>query len=251
MSTPVISIVSPVYQSADNVAVLVQRIHAALAPLGKGFEVILVEDGSTDNSWEMISVVAVTDTVVHGLRLARNYGQHTAIRAGLAHAKGELIVVMDCDLQDPPEDIPRLINALTADMDAVFAERMKTYNTAFQRTLTHGFYRCLSFISRVPMDGAVANFGVYSAHVVRYMLQDTSAFFFLPLAARKYAKHTTTIPVAHAQRHAGVSGYSLLKAAGLAWRVIIAQSFFANLLIRSNRHYQIREVTTQAYDTLQ
>ena len=103
-----ISIVSPVYKGEKFVFTLVERIHQSVGDLCDKFEIILVEDGSPDHSWEKIEQLCSEFEYVKGIRLSRNFGQHYAITAGLEHTSGRWVVVMDCDLQDLPEEIPNL-----------------------------------------------------------------------------------------------------------------------------------------------
>lgn len=245
-STPQLSVVSPVYQSADNLSVLVSRILDALAPTRKTCEILLVDDGSTDSGWEVICALAQTHPQVKGLRLDKNYGQHTAIRAGLMHARGAWIAVMDCDLQDPPEALPVFLDALREDVDAVFTRRIKQYDTAWQRSLSHFFYRLLSRLTQIPMDGSTANFGLYRQSVIRAMLAETSEkYFFFPLSARRHTHHPVQVSVEHARRHAGNSTYDLRRAGALALRILISQSFLHYFYGSRNANFQVIEETEE------
>src|SRR5262245_56428943 len=107
-SRPLLSVVTPVYRAEAIVPELVHRICRAVEPMTSDFEVVLVEDGSPDASWNAIAAECRTDPRVKGVRLSRNFGQHAAITAALAHARGDYVVVMDCDLQDDPAFIPAL-----------------------------------------------------------------------------------------------------------------------------------------------
>ena len=107
-ASPVISIVSPVYKAEKIIPLLVERIENAVSKITADYEIILVEDGSPDLSWSAVEHIAKANTRVKGIKLSRNFGQHPAIMAGLSKAKGEWIVVMDCDLQDQPEEIQKL-----------------------------------------------------------------------------------------------------------------------------------------------
>lgn len=104
MSKPLFSIVSPVYRAEQIVPELVRRIRAAVETITQDYEIILVEDGSPDNSWQAIAAESKKEARVKGIQLSRNFGQHYAITAGLDHTNGEWVVVMDCDLQDQPEE---------------------------------------------------------------------------------------------------------------------------------------------------
>jgi len=129
-----VSVVVPCYKSRETLQVLVERIHGALDPLGIDYEVVLVVDGSPDDTWEITRRLA-THERVRGLNLMRNYGQHNAILAGILNAENDLIVTMDDDLQHPPEAIPQLIRALTDDLDLVYG---------VAKLEEHGFWRSLA-----------------------------------------------------------------------------------------------------------
>ena len=127
-----ISIVSPVYKAEKIVSELVRQLHENLSKITDNYEIILVNDCSPDNSWEAIIVECSKDQRVKGLDLSRNFGQHYAITAGLTYAKGDWVVVMDCDLQDRPEEIPNLYNKAQESWDIVFAQRTKRKDNFFK-----------------------------------------------------------------------------------------------------------------------
>ena len=114
---PYLSIVRPVYQAEEIVDELVKRIVTVVAKITDEFEIILVEDGSQDQSWERIKTNCEVDARIKGIKLSRNFGQHYAISAGLEQSAGDYVVVMDCDLQDNPEYIPSLIEKSLAGFD--------------------------------------------------------------------------------------------------------------------------------------
>ena len=129
--TTKISVISPEYKGAAMVSELVRRIKESVTPISEDFEIILVNDASPDNTWTEIEKVCKEDIRVKGINLSRNFGQHYAISAGLQHAKGEWIIVMDCDLQDRPEEIPNLYNKALEGYDIVYAQasRWKMFTT--------------------------------------------------------------------------------------------------------------------------
>src|SRR5579864_1288363 len=128
-----LSVVVPVYRCDECLRALRDRITAALTPLAIEWELVLIDDGSPDRAWLTIRTLAEEDKRVRGLRLARNFGQHAAITAGLAEATGRRIVVMDCDLQDPPEDIPRLLERADNGYEIVLARRVERRHSHFRR----------------------------------------------------------------------------------------------------------------------
>src|SRR5690606_21312335 len=161
-----LSVVSPVFGCIGCLEELVERISATLADKVAALEIILVDDGSPDGAWERIVELSRLNPCVRGVRLSRNFGQHYAIAAGIEHARGDFVVVMDCDLQDPPEDIPALLERAELGYDAVFARRMARRDGPFKRFASWAFHRLLSYLTDVAHDHSTANFGVFSRKVI-------------------------------------------------------------------------------------
>ena len=134
---PAISVVVPVYGCQSCLDHLHERLTLTLEDLVPSHEIVLVNDRSPDGSWREIARLAECDEHVRGVRLSRNFGQHAAITAGLAHARAPWVVVMDCDLQDPPEDIPRLYNKALEGYDVVFGRRSHKPTSPLRRLLEH------------------------------------------------------------------------------------------------------------------
>jgi len=187
-------------------------------------ELILVDDGSPDRSWDRIAELANLYPEVRGLCLSRNFGQHYAIAAGIEHARGEIVAVMDCDLQDPPEELPRLVAALRAGNDVVFAQRSERQDSFFKRVGSYAFFRLLSYLTDVRQDHSTANFGVFTRKVidtVNLMPESDRCF---PLMVKWTGFRTTHVEVRHAERAAGQSGYSLGKLLRLALNIVLSYS---------------------------
>lgn len=219
-----ISIVSPEYKGERMVDALVSRIKASLAPITEDFEIILVNDASPDNTWEEIRRQCAADKRVKGINLSRNFGENYAITAGLTYAKGDYVIVMDCDLQNRPEDIPLLYAKAQEGYDIVYARRMQKRFGFFKRLSSRLYHSVLQWLSGVTQDSAVAEFGIYSAKVIREYNK-------LPEAARSFANlitslgfRSTSIPVTHAERMEGGSSYSFTKLLKIASDVIISNS---------------------------
>jgi undecaprenyl-phosphate 4-deoxy-4-formamido-L-arabinose transferase len=150
-----ISIVVPCYRSAETLPTLAARVESVMSDLGDDFELILVVDGSPDNTWDVAQGLAATNSWVHAIHLARNYGQHSAVIAGIRSARHDVIVTMDDDLQHPPEEIPKLLAALTDDTDLVYGVSVKE---------EHGFAR--SFASRLIKAALSGPLGVQNARML-------------------------------------------------------------------------------------
>lgn len=208
---PLISVVSPEYKGARMVEELVSRIKASVSSITEDFEIILVNDGSPDDSWEEISKACAADPRVKGLNLSRNFGQHYAISAGLAYAKGDWVVVMDCDLQDRPEEIPNLYAKALEGWDIVQARRLHKKFGWWKRATSSLYHSVYDWLSGQKTDSAVGNYGIYRESVIREfnrMPEYTRSFGTL----LRYLGFTkTTIDVEHSERAEGSSSYSLAK----------------------------------------
>lgn len=224
MPNPVLSVVSPVYGCAGCLEALCERIVAAVAPSGIDFEIVLVCDASPDDAWARIVEIGARDPRVRGLRLSRNFGQHPAITAGLAHARGDWVVVMDCDLQDPPEAIPALRAAVRPGLDAVVVQRKARKDGPLKRGFSRAFYATLSWLTGDRHDPETANFGIYSRRLVDAVLGMPESGRFFPLLVRWTGLPRTTIAIEHADRASGRSGYSLRGLLRLALEVILSHS---------------------------
>lgn len=219
-----ISIVSPVYKSEDKVEELVAQIKQFVAPITDDFEIILVNDGSPDNSWIKIFQETEKDSRIKGINLSRNFGQHNAITAGLNYAKGDWVVVMDCDLQDRPDEIINLYNKAQEGWDIVNARRMNRQDKLLKRLSSKLFHWIYGFLSGINSDKSIANFGIYHSKVItEYNKMNEIARSFQSLIQYIGFK-SCTINVKHAERSEGSSSYTLSKLFHLAGDVIISNS---------------------------
>lgn len=219
---PEISVVIPVFQAAGCVSLLIERLHTTLAQLTPTYEIILVDDGSSDDSWR--EILKHTGKTVIGIKLSRNFGQHYAITAGLDASRGNWVVVMDCDLQDPPEIIADLYAKAKQGNKIVFA-RKKTEKTSYLDRLTSKlFYRSLGLISKIEIDEGLTNFSIASRQVVNTIcsMRERMRFYggMIFWAGYSYA----VIDYDRAERASGESTYTLVKRLRLAVRNLFAYS---------------------------
>lgn len=221
---PHISIVSPEYKGAKMVQELVDRIATSVSTITEDWEIILVNDASPDDTWSEIEKVCAKDKRVKGLNLSRNFGQHYAITAGLNYAKGDWVVVMDCDLQDRPEEIPNLHKKAQEGYDIVYARRVHK-QFGFWKKLSSSFYHAVfNWLSGVQSDSSVANFGIYKAQVIaEYIKLPEKARAFQPLLNCLGFK-ISTFDVQHADRGEGTSSYNLHRLIKLSADIILANS---------------------------
>lgn len=193
-------------------------------PLTGSFELILVDDCSPDDAWQGIRALATADERVRGLRLARNFGQHYAISAGLEISRGQWVVVMDCDLQDRPEEIPALLEKASQGFEVVQARRLKRQDSYAKRLLSRGFYWLLSWLTGTAHDPMVANFGVYHRKVIDQVCSMKEHIRYFPTMIRWVGFRATTLDVTHGHRQQGSSAYNLRKLARLALDIVLAYS---------------------------
>jgi len=218
-----ISIVSPVYQAEKIIAELVRQLHENLKTITEDYEIILVNDASTDNSWEAVIGECTKDTRVKGINLSRNFGQHYAITAGLHYAKGEWIIVMDCDLQDRPDEIPNLYRKAQEGWDIVYARRTARRDKFTKRLFSKLFYAVFTYLSGIKTHNN-GNFGIYHSRVIaEYNRMKEYARSFGTLIQYLGFK-SCEINVRHGERFEGKSSYNLAKMIRLAADVILSSS---------------------------
>lgn len=219
-----LSVVSPVYRAEKILPVLVQRISEAALTITRDFEIVLVDDYSPDNSWAVIEQLAQENKAVKGIKLSRNFGQHYAITAGLDNAKGEWIVVMDCDLQDRPEEIPVLYQKAQEGFDIVLAKRSNRKDKFFKRLFSKYFYKVLSYLTGSEQDATVANFGIYHRRVNDAIKQMRESIRYFPTMVQWVGFRLTKIEVQHDERFEGKTSYNFKKLLRLATDIILAFS---------------------------
>jgi polyisoprenyl-phosphate glycosyltransferase len=221
---PHISVVSPVYRAEAIVEELVKQVKQAISSITEDFEIILVNDYSPDNSWQKISEECDKDSRVKGINLSRNFGQHNAIGAGLDCAQGEWVVVMDCDLQDKPEEIISLYNKAQEGFDVVFAKRFNRYDSYFKVKTSYFFSKLFNYFTGCNHDSAIANFSIISKDVVEAyrLLKEKNRDYTLLINWLGF--NQGTIDVDHDRRFEGESTYNLKKLLILAFNDIIANT---------------------------
>ncbi len=219
-----LTIVSPVYRGEKMVAELVRRIVENVMSITDDYEIILVNDASPDNSWNEIVRQCKKNPKVKGINLSRNFGQHYAISAGLHFAKGEWVVVMDCDLQDRPEEIPNLYRKAQEGFDIVYARRAERQDAFIKKSTSALFYRVFRLLSGIQSDKAIANFGIYHKRVIEEFNRMPEQSRFFPSQIRYLGFKDASIDVEHNERSEGKSSYSLMKRFKLGFDVIVANS---------------------------
>lgn len=224
MAVPHISVVIPVYKAENCLDELYLRLKAALETISTDFEIMLVEDCGGDNSWHVIERLAATDPRVRGIQFSRNFGQHYGITAGLDFCHGDWVVVMDCDLQDRPEEIPRLYAKALEGYDVVLARRGARCDPPLKRITSWLFYKIFSYLADIEYDGESGNFRIMSRKVVVNFRRMGEQLRFFGGLVQWMGFPTSSIEVAHAERFEGKSTYIFSKLWKLAFETIIAHS---------------------------
>ncbi|PZV76688.1 dolichol-phosphate mannosyltransferase [Algoriphagus aquaeductus] len=221
---PFLSIISPVYRAEQTLEPLVLRIKDAVRKISSEFEIVLVEDASPDRSWDEIDRLAKLHPEVVGIKLSRNFGQHYAITAGLDHAKGDWVVVMDCDLQDRPEEIPQLLAKAEEGYDVVLARRANRQDGFLKRLSSKLFYRTLAWLTGSHQDETIANFGIYHRKVIREISNMRESIRYFPTMVRWVGFRQTTLDVIHAANEERGSSYNFKRLFNLALDIMLAYS---------------------------
>lgn len=219
-----VSIVSPVYRGEKMVAELVRRVVESVSTFTDDYEIILVNDASPDNSWEAIVNQCAMNPKVKGINLSRNFGQHYAITAGLHYSKGDWVVVMDCDLQDQPEEIPNLYRKAKEGYDIVYARRAVRKDGFMKRMSSKLYHWVFNWLSGLKSDSAIANFGIYKHCVIDEFNKMPERARSFPSLVQYLGFKDTAIDVEHASRAEGRSSYNLHKLLKLSFDVIVSNS---------------------------
>ncbi len=226
VSSPYLSIVVPVFNEEENLPELLPRLEAAMAAIGRSYEVVLVNDGSRDRSLELLREAAARDPHLVVIDFNRNYGQHSAVFAGFEEARGEIIVTIDADLQNPPEEIGKLVAKMEEGYDVVGSVRVKRQDSLFRRLASRLVNRVTSMATGVHLSDYGCMLRAYRHGVVKTLCQSKEISTFIPVLADMFAGRVTEVPVAHAERLRGESKYSLWKLVRLQFDLMTSFSLW-------------------------
>lgn len=219
-----ISVISPIYGCRESLEKLHKDVTATLQKICSSYEIIFINDNCPQNSWEVVSNIAKNDKNVKAIKLSRNFGQHYAITAGIDHCSGDYVVVMDCDLQDRPQEIEKLYKKALEGYDIVYGRRVERQDSFFKTFSSKLFYKTLEYFTETEHDHTIGNFGIYSKKVIEAVkgLKEKSRDFLLLVKIVGFKK--TEIAVEHDERIYGTSSYTLSKMVNLAIDSIVSHS---------------------------
>jgi dolichol-phosphate mannosyltransferase len=219
-----LSIVVPAFNELDNLAALYARVSEQAGRIGRPWELVLVDDGSTDGTGDAIHELAARDPHVRCLQLSRNFGQQAAICAGLDAAAGDLILIMDADLQDPPEEIPRFVAEIERGHDLVFGVRQGRRDSLATRLSSRLFWSAIRWLSGFPIPDNLAVMRIFNRRFLTEFQRFSERQKFIEGIFMWIGMRRTTLPIAHHPRRAGRSKYSLGRKLALATTAITAFS---------------------------
>lgn len=212
MAKPYLSIVIPVYNEAGNLENLYSRLVGALDKFGKSYEIILVNDGSRDATEAMLNEIHQRrPEQIRVVHFNGNFGQHMAIMAGFERARGDITITLDADLQNPPEEIPKLVEAIEAGHDYVGSIRKNRQDTWFRRNASRINNAIRSKITGIVMTDQGCMLRAYKRHIIDAMVASKESSIYIPALAYSYASNPTEVEVDHSSREAGESKYNLYK----------------------------------------
>ena len=212
LPAPEISVVIPVFNEEENLRELGERLIRTLTAMGRPYEIIFVDDGSTDGSWQLLTDLnRQYPQNIRALQFHRNFGQHQAIFAGFQAAKGKVMVTLDADLQNPPEEIPRLVAKLDEGYDTVGGWRENRQDSIFRRLPSQLVNTVMSRVTGVKLRDYGCMLRAYRRSVVDSINQCQESSSFIPALANLFAQRVAEIPVGHAERERGKSKYGIFK----------------------------------------
>jgi len=220
------SIVIPVYNSESTLNILCNRIIHVFEDISQDYEIILVDDCSRDDSWSILKDLHAKNSKIKIIHLIKNYGQHNAILCGLNCAKGEYIITMDDDFQNPPEEIPKLIHKIDEGFSVVYGKYVVKNHSRIENFFSNRFQMFIHYILEIPNMIFISSFIIFTGDVVKNMASIKSSYVFLPALVRRSVpvNNITNVEVIHNPRKVGKSNYNIRKYISLSLNLIINYS---------------------------
>ena len=224
---PYISIVSPVYKAEHIVDELVKQLMSAIEPITDNYEIILIEDHSPDSSWIKIQQQCTKHPNVKGIKLSRNFGQHSAIAAGLHHATGTYVIVMDCDLQDNPVYIPQLIDKAKEGFDVIYTVKRKRKHNFFKDFTGYFFHKIFNYLvkgGQIRTDGKIGSYSLITQKVVAAYRELNDEYRPYLVMLNILGFEHAFLPIEHSKRFEGRSSYGTIQLINHAINGIVSQT---------------------------
>lgn len=219
-----LSVVIPVYNSEDSLADLAARLSAVLPDLAQTYEIILVNDGSQDESWETITHLAANYPSLRGINMMRNYGQHNATLCGVREARGEIIVTMDDDLQHPPEEIHKLLSKLSEGWDVVYGLPERLPHTLWRNWFSLFTKRVLAYVMGIKTIREIGAFRAFRSHLRKAFANYQAADVILDVLLSWGTTRFTSVAVNEAPRFTGHSNYGFFRLFRIAMLILTGYS---------------------------
>ncbi len=226
MNSPYLSVVIPVFNEQENLRALHQELSPVLKNIGKPYEVIYIDDGSTDKSLEILRELQTTDSSIIVIEFSRNFGQHSAIFAGFDQSHGDIVVTLDADLQNPPEAIPSLIKAIESGYDVVGGWREDRQDSWFRKMASKIVNKIISWSTGVKLRDYGCMLRAYRRSIVQQICKCSEISSFIPALANTFARSIAEIEVPHRDRTQGTSKYSLTRLIRLNFDLMTGFSLF-------------------------
>ena len=219
-----ISVVLPCYNTSGTLEELSKRLIKVLEAEAKTFEIIMVNDCSPEEDWAIITKLGQSDSRIKGIDLSRNFGQYEAITAGLDHVCGDNIVLMDADLQDIPEELPKLIKGIEQGYDIAYGARVERKDTFFKKLSSKSFHAIFSYLSGAKTDKEIATYMIFSRKVANVLISMRERYREIYLLSNWIGFKTIKIEIKHDKRGVGQTGYTFKKSVDLALGAMFAYS---------------------------
>ena len=227
------SVIVPVYNSDKTLVELTERLKATFLTISGDYEIILVDDCSTDSSWDILKNLHQADEKIKIIRLQRNFGQHNAILCGFNYASGDYVITLDDDLQHPPEEIPKLISTIKKGYSVVYGRYLSKQHSPVENFFSNIFQKFIHWILEIPGTIYISSFTILSSDVVKNMVQIKVSNIFLPALVRKSVSSDkiANTDVVHNPRKVGRSNYTLRKYLALSLSLMINNSVLPLLIV--------------------
>ncbi len=218
--SPGVSLVIPVYNEEANLPALWARLVPVLDGMGRTSEVVFVDDGSADRSLEVLTQLGAKDPRVRVVEFNRNYGQHAAVFAGLEHSRGDVVVTLDADLQNPPEEIPTLLAKIDEGFEVVGGVRRQRRDNIFRKMASRAVNRLMWKMTGVKISDYGCMLRAYRREIVDHVTGCSEISSFIPALANSFAKRVAEVEVRHEERHEGRSRYNVFRLVSLMFDLV-------------------------------